>query len=128
MPKFWYGLVDERANLSVKLAEKNTVVFSKRLGEVEQLMEENAMLDAMVKKGVLTKKTDAERKISAKKAVAAEAKAAEVKAPAAKVEPQKPEVIAEAPKAEAPKAKQAAAKAEAPKAEPVKEDSKAETK
>lgn len=122
MSKFWYGLVNEKANLSVKLAEKNTVVFSKKLGEVEFLLEENAMLDAMVKKGVLTKKTDAERKISTKKPVAVEAKA-EVKA----------EVKAEAPKAEAPKAKPAAAKAEvkaeAPKAEtPKAEEPKAETK
>lgn len=118
MSKFWYGLVNEKANLSVKLAEKNTVVFSKKLGEVEFLLEENAMLDAMVKKGVLTKKTDAERKISTKKPVAVEAKA---------------EVKAEAPKAEALKAKPAAAKAEvkaeAPKAEtPKAEEPKAETK
>lgn len=122
MSKFWYALVNENANLSVKLSEKNTVVFSKKLGEVEVLMEENTMLDAMVKKGVLTKKTDAERKISAKKPAAVEAKAEAPKAEAPKAEA----------KPEAPKAKPAAAKAEvkaeAPKAEVKAEETKAENK
>ena len=102
MAKFWYKLVNENANMSVKLAANSTVVFSKRLGEVEFLLEENAILDAMVAKNALSKKTDAERKISSKK-----------------VEAPKPVVKAEAPKAEAPKA-------EAPKAEAAKPEVKAE--
>ena len=108
MAKFWYKLVNENANMSVKLAANSTVVFSKRLGEVEFLLEENAILDAMVAKNALSKKTDAERKISSKKV---EAPKPVVKAEAPKAEAAKPEVKAEAPKAKAkPETKEDATK------------------
>ena len=114
MAKFWYKLVNENANMSVKLAANSTVVFSKRLGEVEFLLEENAILDAMVAKNALSKKTDAERKISSKKAEAPKAEAPKAEAPkaeAAKAEAAKAEVKAEAPKAKAkPETKEDAAK------------------
>ncbi len=66
MAKFWYALVNKNSNLTVKLAANNSVVFSKILGNVEHFTDEAEALDNLVKKGVLTKVSDAERKVMAK--------------------------------------------------------------
>lgn len=103
MAKFWYALVNKNSNLTVKMA-KSSVVFSKLLGQLEHFTDEDMALDNLVKKGVLTKTTDAEKKIMAKgqakpapkqiiqeKPIVKEEKPVTKPAPMPKAEPKKPE-------------------------------------
>lgn len=92
MSKFWYQLVDEKANVTVKLSAKDSVIFSKRLvGQTEFLLEENAHLDELVKITVLRKLSESEKKALNGKAPKA-VPAAEVTKPV--VEAPKPVVTA----------------------------------